>query len=134
MEQKEIISLIEEALIVWRTNQTRARDNVSLNKFAEYIGVGRPLLSMWLLGNRPITDKYRPKIAKPIADLLGPVAYRILDVTPPNPYLQDINSRWERIPPDKQKKLAEDAARYETEALKNERSKNTSKRRKTTAN
>ena len=124
-----VINLIEDALIAWRTKQTRARGNVSLNKFAEHIGAGRSLLSMWLLGERPVTDEYRKTIAKPIADLVGPHACEILGVTPPDPLLQSINSRWTRIPADKQQKLAELAERYEDEALKNG-SKNASKQRK----
>jgi len=111
--EKEIISLIEDALVVWRTKQTRARGNVSLNKFAEHLGVSRSLLSMWLLGQRTVTYEYRAKIAKPIADLLGPDAYNTLDIVPPNPYLQKINQLFERLSPEHQKKLAEDAERYE---------------------
>ena len=112
VSEKEIITLIENALIAWRTNQTRARGNVSLNKFAEYLGASRSLVSMWLLGDRPVTLEYRQKIAKPIADLIGPDAYDILNVTPANPYLQKINKLFEQIPPEKQRKLLEDAERY----------------------
>ena len=129
MAEKEVITLIEEALIAWRTNQTRARGSVSLNKFAEDIGASRSLVSMWLLGERPVTLTYRRKIAKPIADLVGPDAYKILDVTPPNPYLQKINKLFENLSPDHQRKLAEDAERYETNKLSK-----APKRRKTSAN
>jgi predicted transcriptional regulator len=117
MEQKvdeAVITLIEEALIAWRTNQTKARGNVSLNSFADYLGVNRSLVSMWLNKERPVTDESRRKIARPIADLIGPEAYNVLKVNPPNPYLQQIIERFERIPPEKQQKLAEDAERYST--------------------
>jgi transcriptional regulator with XRE-family HTH domain len=126
---QEIISLLENALIAWRTRQTKARGNVSLNGFAEEIGASRPLVSMWMLGERPVTLNYRKKIAKPIADLVGPEAYQILDVTPPNPYLQKINQIFEYLSPDHQQKLAEDAERYETN--KHEHAKRTSAKRKT---
>lgn len=92
----EVMSLIEDALVVWRTKQTRSKGSVSLNKFAEDIGAGRSLVSMWLLGKRLVTLAYRRKIAKPIADLVGPRAYKILDVVPPNPFLQKLNQIWER--------------------------------------
>ena len=131
MDDKAILSLIENALITWRTNQTRARANVSLNSFADYLGVNRSLLSMWLNGERPVTHEQRAKIAKPIAELLGPDAYTVLGITPPNPFLQQIIERFERIPPEKQQKLADDAERYEAESLKNG-SKKASKQRKTT--
>lgn len=112
VSEKEIISLIEDALVVWRTKQTRARGNVSLNKFAEHLGVSRSLLSMWLLGERTVTHEYRTKIAEPIAELLGSDAYNVLGVIPPNPYLQKINQVFEKLSPQHQKKLAEDAERY----------------------
>ena len=118
VSEKEIITLIEDALVIWRTHQTRARGNVSLNKFAEHLGVSRSLLSMWLLGQRPVTHEYRAKIAKPIADLLGTYAYNILDIVPPNPYLQKINQIFERLSPEQQKKLAEEAERYEAKRKK----------------
>ena len=72
--------------------------------------------------------------ARKLADILGPEVYDLLEMPRPNPYLQKINQVFERLSPEHQQKLSEDAARYETEALKNERSKNTSKRRKTTSN
>lgn len=124
----EIISLLENALIAWRTKQTKARGSVSLNAFAEEIGASRSLVSMWMLGERPVTLTYRKKIAKPIADLVGSEAYKILDVVPPNPYLQKINVLFERLLPEHQRKLAEDAERYETN---NQHARKSSKERKT---
>lgn len=113
--EEKIISLLENALIAWRTKQTKIRGNVSLNAFAEEIGASRSLVSMWMLGERPITLAYRKKIAKPIADLIGPEAYEILEVVPPNPYLQKINLLFERLSPEHQRMLAESAERYESE-------------------
>ena len=111
--QEEILLLIEDALVVWRTNQTRAKGNVSLNRFADYLGVTRSLLSMWQSQERTVTTDNKKKIAKPIADLVGSRAYEILEVTPPNPLLQALNARWERIPPDKQQKLLELSEQFE---------------------
>ena len=125
----QIISLLENALIAWRTKQTKLKGNVSLNAFAEELGASRPLVSMWMNGERPVTLNYRKKIAKPIADLVGPSAYEILDVTPPNPFLQKIISYFETLSPEHQRKLAEDAELYKTENLE-EHIHNSSKQRK----
>ncbi len=130
MEANPIIALIENALIEWRTQQTRARKNVSLNSFADYLGVNRSLLSMWLSGERNVTHEYRSRIAKPIADLIGTDAYNILEVIPPNPYLQEINKLFSNLSPEHQRKLADDARRYET-TNNAENTKAASKRRKT---
>ena len=119
MNDEKIIALLENALIAWRTKQTKARGNVSLNAFAEEIGASRSLVSMWMLGERSVTLAYRKKIAKPIADLVGPEAYEILEVTPPNPYLQIINRVFERIPLDVQRQMAENAEKYENANYEN---------------
>jgi len=118
----QIISLLESALIAWRTKQTKARGNVSLSSFAQEIGASRSLVSMWLLGERPVTLAYRKKIAKPIADLVGPDAYEILEVVPPNPYLQKINQLFEHLSPEHQRQLAEQAEKYQTKTDNGERS------------
>lgn len=123
-----IVNLLESALIAWRTKQTKLKGNVSLTSFAEEIGASRSLVSMWMNGERPVTIAYRKKIAKPIADLVGPRAYEILDVTPPNPYLQKINLLFEYLSPDHQRLLAEQAEKYEA---KNEHAEKASKPRKT---
>jgi len=126
-----VVSLLENALIAWRTRQTKARGNVSLNAFAEEIGASRSLVSMWMLGDRQVTLAYRKKIAKPIADLVGSEAYKVLDVPPPNPHLQRIIERFPNISTERQQKLAEDSERYENE---NERSKKAPAKRKTSSN
>jgi hypothetical protein len=56
----------------------------------------------------------------------------VLELSRPDPYLQKINELWDRIPPEKQQKLAEDAERYE---LTNKGETNaTTKQRKAAAN
>ena len=92
------ISLLEEALIVWRTRQTKIRGNVSLNSFADAIGASRSIVSMWMLGERPITEAYKLKIADGLADLVGPKAYEVLNVNPSDPDLQRLSKIWKYIP------------------------------------
>jgi transcriptional regulator with XRE-family HTH domain len=130
-EEEQIIPLLEEALISWRTKQTKLRGTVSLSAFANELGASRSLVSMWMLGNRKITPAYRKKIAKPLADLLGNHVYEILEVPSPNPYLQKINQVFERLSPEHQQKLADDAERYE---VKNDNAKKASRKRKTRPN
>lgn len=85
------------------------------------------LVNDWIRGKyKPSDDKY----LLVLEEKLGREIYDVLNVKRPNPFLQSINSRWDRIPPDKQAQLAKDAAHYEAEALKNG-SKSTPKSRKT---
>ena len=96
----------------------------TLDKFAEHLGVKRPILSIWLSGkSKPSLDSVRQ-----LAEVLGPEVYEVLDLPKPNPYLQKISQLFEQLSPEHQRKLAEDAERYE---VNNEQSKKASKPRKT---
>lgn len=105
--------------------EKQQRRRMSLDKFAAYLGVSRPLVSYWLKGTIPSLENVQI-----LAEKFGPEVYDVLQLPRPNPFLNKINKIWERIPPEKQQKLAEDAQRYEDEALKNG-SENASKHRKT---
>ena len=91
------------------------------------IELKQQLVNDWIRGKyKPSGDKY----LLVLEEKLGKEIYEVLDVKPPDPFLQSINSRWARIPADKQQQLAKDAERYEAEALKNG-SKSPHKQRKT---
>jgi hypothetical protein len=66
--------------------------------------------------------------AKKIASMLGPEVFEVLGLPRPNPYLQKINQIFERLSPEQQQKLAEDAERYEANHISK-----TSKQRKTSS-
>lgn len=97
----------------------------TLEEFAAYIGVSRPLLSMWMNG----THKPGHENSKILIEIFGIETYDALELPRPNPLLQAINARWERIPPDKQQKLLELSEQFE---IKNDeqRLQETSKQRK----
>lgn len=76
----------------------------SLDKFAEYIGVSRPLVSYWLKGTIPSLENVQI-----LASKFGPEVYDVLNLPRPNPLLQKINQIFERLSPEHQKKLAEEA-------------------------
>lgn len=89
------------------------------------VEIKQQLVSDWIGGKyKPSEDKY----LLVLEEKLGSEIYEVLNLPRPNPYLQRINQRWERIPPDKQQKLAEEAERYEVEANGSE---DASKQRKT---
>jgi transcriptional regulator with XRE-family HTH domain len=81
----------------------------SLDKFAEYIGVSRPLVSYWLKGTKPSLENVQL-----LAQKFGPEVYDVLGLPRPNPYLQKISQLFDKLSPDHQRQLAEDAERYET--------------------
>lgn len=97
----------------------------SLDKFAEYLGVSRPLVSYWLKGTIPSLENIQL-----LARKFGPEVYDVLDLPRPNPYLSKINQVFENLSEDHQRQLAEDAERY---VIGNhaERIQKSSKKRKT---
>jgi transcriptional regulator with XRE-family HTH domain len=83
---------------------------ISLDKFAEYVGVSRPLISYWLKGTIPSLENVQL-----LAQKFGPEVYDVLGLPRPNPYLQKINRIFERLSPEHQQRLAEEAEKYETQ-------------------
>lgn len=116
--------LLERKYLEW---QIEKGERISQAEFARLIGVSRASLTMWMNGTH-LPDL---ESAKKIAKLLGPEIFDALDLPRPNPYLQKINQIFEKLSPEHQQKLAEDAERYESNntAKKSERA---SKERKTT--
>lgn len=81
----------------------------SLDKFAEYLGVSRPLVSYWLKGTKPSLENIQL-----LAKKFGPEVYDVLELPRPNPYLQKINQLFEQLTPEHQRQLAEQAEHYQS--------------------
>jgi transcriptional regulator with XRE-family HTH domain len=104
---------LEQQYLAW---QNKIGKRKTIEEFAFYIGVSRPLLNMWLNGDR----KPGKENVRLLADTFGLEVYDVLGVDRPNKFLYRINQVFDNIPPDKQQQLAEQAERFETE---NERNK-----------
>ena len=113
---------ITQKFLDWQSNQGKRK---TIDDFAAYIGVSRPLLNQWMNGNIPRPG--RENISR-LAEIFGLELYDVLEIPRPNIYLQRVTKVFENIPPEKQQKLAEDAERYE---VKDARSKKPSGKRKT---
>jgi transcriptional regulator with XRE-family HTH domain len=99
---------IESKYLEWQ-NSTGKRQTIS--KFADYLGVSRPLLSMWLNGARsPSTEN-----VKVLAETLGAEVYDILSIPRPDPDLERLTNLWDHIPLDARKKIAKKAEEYAKE-------------------
>jgi len=99
--------LLERKFLEW---QLDLGERKSQAEFARLIGVSRASLTMWMNGSH-LPDM---ESAKKIASVLGPEIFDALGLPQQNPYLQKINQIFERLSPEYQRKLAEDAERYET--------------------
>jgi transcriptional regulator with XRE-family HTH domain len=115
---------LERQYLDWQRREGKRK---TLEDFARYLGISRPLLSMWMKGTR------RPgsENIELLAETFGLEVYDALELDRPNPYLQRINQLFPKITSERQQKLAEDAERYGSE---NERHKAASRKRKASSN
>ena len=91
--------------------QTSLGARKTLEDFADYLEVSRPLLSFWMNGKRIPNQENIEKISL----LLGYEIYDVLDLPRPNPHLQKINRLWEFLPEEIQIKIAKEIEKYETQ-------------------
>jgi transcriptional regulator with XRE-family HTH domain len=83
---------------------------ISLNDFADYLGVSRPLISYWLSGEKkPSLEKIRI-----ITEKFGPEVYDVLDLPRPDPDLTYLQAHWLNLPPKIKKALREEVEKYIT--------------------
>ncbi len=112
---------LERQYLKWQHEQGKRK---TLDDFAIFLGISRPLLSMWMNGaRRPGTENIDL-----LVKIFGLETYDALELPRPNPYLEKISEIFEQLSPEHQRQLAEDAERYETQ---NDNAKKASKPRKT---
>jgi transcriptional regulator with XRE-family HTH domain len=96
---------LENCFLDWQKRGGRRRTQ---NEFAEYLGIKRSLLSMWMNGSRQPGDETIMRLAF----LLGMEIYDALDKTTPDPRLLYIQSNWDRMSEEGKKRISQEAARY----------------------
>ena len=124
---------IFEYFVEWEKQQPNRRSSYSafarwLSENSYNVTIKQQMVSDWIKG------KYKPEDEQYLLILeekIGIEIYAVLNKKRPNPFLIALNSRWERIPPDKQQRLAELSEQFE---IRNDeqRLQETSKRRKKT--
>lgn len=98
---------INRKFVEWQASQGKRK---TVEEFAIYLGVSRPLLNMWMNGNK----KPGRENINLLSEIFGNEVFDILGLPRPNPYLQRVNRVWEFLPEAIQKRIAEDAEKYET--------------------
>ena len=117
---------INRKFVEWQAHLGKRK---TIEEFAIYLGISRPLLNMWMNGNK----KPGRENIKLLAETFGNDIYDIMGLPRPNPYLQIAIQNWEFISEEKQeqisRQIAEEAAKYEAKKS-SERVQKTSKRGK----
>jgi hypothetical protein len=130
MTTRQFKDFLFDYFIEWEKEQPKRRS--TFTAFARWLShnsynivIKQQLVDDWIKG------RYKPKGEQYLLVLeekIGKEIYDYLDVERPNPYLQKINQLFERLSPEHQRKLAEDAERYE---VNHANAKKTSRKRKT---
>lgn len=111
-----IPQLLEKKYLQWQLNSEARK---TLDDFANYIGVKRPLLSMWMTGKRHPGEQYKARLV----ELFGDEAILSFDE---DPDLHAVQKSWEYIPPEQRRELRDKAEKYASENVER-----TSKKRRT---
>lgn len=96
------------ALIEWRNRQTQNRASVSLNAFAAYLGVSRPIVNRWLNENNDPSFGSLVAIAPKLAELLGPSVYDDLGLARPDKRLAELKVQYDQVPPEHKDEFLEE--------------------------
>lgn len=113
MSEKPFKDRLFDAFLDWEKQQPKKRSSLSafarwLSNNSSKIKIRQQNLDSWINGAKPKDFKY----ISVLVEKLGDWVYESLDLPSPNPHLQKINKLFEQLPPEHQRKLAEDAERY----------------------
>jgi len=119
MQKKPFKDGLFDAFLEWEQTQPKKRSSFSafarwLSNNSSNIIIRQQNVDSWINGSIPKDFKY----VSVLVEKLGDWVLESLDIPVPNPYLQKINKLFERLPPEKQRKLAEDAERYDVNGQK----------------
>jgi transcriptional regulator with XRE-family HTH domain len=114
--------LLEQKYLEWQNAQGKRK---TLDEFAEYLGVGRPILSHWISGTRkPNIESLRRLSGK-----LGFEVYDVLGLPRPDEDLAYITQHWDDVSEEFRRKFRKEVEKQ----LANEEPKRIRKDRRTRA-
>lgn len=105
LNMNEFSNWITRQFVEWQANVGKRK---TLEEFAAYIGVSRPLLNMWMNGNK----KPGRENIKLLAETFGLEIYDVLDMPRPDPDLERLSQIWDRIPEKARQSLREQGEKY----------------------
>jgi transcriptional regulator with XRE-family HTH domain len=105
MQRMTFPELLEQKYLQWQSHQGKRK---TLDEFAEYIGVGRPVLSNWLTGKRkPGIESLRL-----LSNKLGFEVYDVLGLPRPDEDLAFITQNWDNVSPEFRSKFREEVEEH----------------------
>jgi len=96
---------INKKYVEWQAQNGKRK---TLEEFSAYLGISRPLLSMWMNGvHRPGNENM-----KLLVEIFGLEVYDALDLPRPDPDLYHVQAHWVGLPPEAKKKIRDIVEKY----------------------
>ena len=96
---------LEKNFVEWMAQAGKVRTQAD---FAEWLGIHKTQLNMYLTGNRTPTGENVDKLAAK----LGPEIYDLLGLARPDPLLQYVTHNWHKLPEETQNQIREQVETY----------------------
>ncbi len=113
--------LLEKKYLEWQSEQGKRK---TLDEFAAYLGINRPVLSNWLSETR----KPNAESLRLLSGKLGLEVYDVMGLPRPDESLAFLYNNWEQLPEAFRKKIQKDVEEYRrNEEYKRQRQPRTAK-------
>lgn len=116
--------VLEQALAEWRKQETLRKGKTSVSKFADFLDYSQTAVSLWLNGDRGISEEAILAILPKLAELLGVEVYDELEVPRPDKIYEYVTDNWNKAPIEEQERIAKIISKYSKKPLPNENQKN----------
>src|SRR3990167_1834805 len=103
---------ITRQFLEWQAKEGKRK---TIEEFATYLGISRPLLTMWMNGNK----KPGKENIKILAETFGVEIFDVLGLERPNPIHFYVERNWDKAPEKVLKQIAEIISKYTTEPVPN---------------
>jgi transcriptional regulator with XRE-family HTH domain len=113
-------AFLEKALAEWRKQETLKKGKTSVSKFADFLNYSQTAVSLWLNGDRNISEEALMEILPKLAELLGMEIYDELEIQRPNLLYQYVARHWKNLPPEEQKRVGKTISKYTDDPLPND--------------
>jgi transcriptional regulator with XRE-family HTH domain len=107
--------------------QAKIGKRKTLDDFAAYIGVSRPLINLWMNGTK---SRPGPENIKILAEIFGYEIYDILKIPRPHPLQLYVARNWGLLPDKEQKQISEIVAKYTADPIPKDETEETSPKEK----
>jgi len=98
---------ITRKFVEWQASQGKRK---TIEEFAAYLGTSRPIVNMWMNGNK----KPGAENIKLLAQIFDYEIYDVLEKERPDPDLTYLQAHWLNLPPKIKKALREEVEKYIT--------------------